>query len=795
MYPEVFSSWPDLKLWYLINSDIAAYSKSWYAIRLCQIHAAASSSSLYTPRACAHKLEWFQLDGKDRYRCTVLRVDESKSLQNKGERRDLIEKGDLAVLRCTVPEKGEAVFYGVVLDAFANRTQLKPPRCTTRECNSPKCPFVHSNSEYMLRVEVQLSDISSEAKKNQLVILDAANYCESAFDVQFIPVPRTDGKSLELMKNLPKFIKGFGNSPIIAHLTGMQEPRKKQLQQEMRPLASQEQVARALQCPHFAVKGVGLNSAQVDGIKKGLQHPFSVVQGPPGTGKTTFLVHLTAAILNLETDPTLAQWARVRGRHQQNHQQPGRIMVCTPSNQAADEFLRRLIRDTNIPHSYVVRVYARSIEAAHGSKYRGGRHIDGRSDFKILPSLEEHSLHFKAVNAPSVRTSYANLHDGECSAAEQSHFDSVYEKAEAEILKGARVIITTCQSAMFHGAWEESNQKRLVKFATVIVDEAAQATEPDVVLPSLLAEERVVVVGDHKQLGPVVPEHNICTAYLSALETPMLERMHRTQDLLPANTMLDRQYRMHPSIRSFPSKQYYDSQLQDEVSMPPSEMSCVWPKHEERVIFIDSQHPHSFGLIFDVGRGRSIELSMMENNTSVKNAGEAEIVAEVYGRLVKQCRCSPEDVAIITPYRAQQQEIHDKLEQCFGSMSKSTRIGTVYSLQGSERDYIIVSFVRSVVEGPALTHGADLSAATDTVVSVDPRNKALRQTCESSLGIVSNKKSLNVSLTRAKYGLVCIGNRTVLSEGSKDFFELTEDLQGRGCVFSEREFKELGRNV
>merc|ERR1712061_378230 len=113
-----------------------------------------------------------------------------------------------------------------------------------------------------------------------------------------------------------------------------------------------------------------------------------------------------------------------------------------------------------------------------------------------------------------------------------------------------------CASATFHGAWDDKHG-RPVKFSTVIIDEAAQATEPDVVLPALLAEQRVVVVGDHKQLGPVVTEHNLCRAYLQALEKPMIERLYETPDLLPSNTMFQRQYRMHPSIRSFPSKQFY----------------------------------------------------------------------------------------------------------------------------------------------------------------------------------------------------------------------------------------------
>ena len=42
---------------------------------------------------------------------------------------------------------------------------------------------------------------------------------------------------------------------------------------------------------------------------------------------------------------------------------------------------------------------------------------------------------------------------------------------------------------------------RPVSFDSIVIDEAAQASEPDIVLPATSASCRVIVVGDHKQLG------------------------------------------------------------------------------------------------------------------------------------------------------------------------------------------------------------------------------------------------------------------------------------------------------
>ena len=49
----------------------------------------------------------------------------------------------------------------------------------------------------------------------------------------------------------------------------------------------------------------------------------------------------------------------------------GRILVCAPSNNAADHILDRLLSAGTPPH-YVTRVYSRFIERYHGSMYKGG---------------------------------------------------------------------------------------------------------------------------------------------------------------------------------------------------------------------------------------------------------------------------------------------------------------------------------------------------------------------------------------------------------------------------------------
>eukprot|EP00811_Abedinium_folium_P002183 NODE_11_length_4524_cov_7.099386.p1 GENE.NODE_11_length_4524_cov_7.099386~~NODE_11_length_4524_cov_7.099386.p1 ORF type:complete len:1148 (-),score=202.77 NODE_11_length_4524_cov_7.099386:234-3677(-) len=776
LYPEVFSTWPDLKMWHKIDRDLPAYGGLWHAIRLCQTHAAAVMGQQYSAHMPASLVEFFQgPKNVQRYRCAIAREDDQ-----------YIRCGDLAILRCSCPADKEAILFGLVASRARAKIQFRTRACSIKGCTGQNCPYAHGAAELnacKLRVEVELSEVSMRAWQAQGRLIESAP--REAFRVQFVSVPTTDKGSLDMLHDMLKHVPMHARSPILEHLVSMHTQRQSDCVDEQRPLASAQQVQRALSDSPFGVRGLQLNEYQLAAIRTGLQRRFSVVQGPPGTGKTTLLVSMVTALLNLETDPEVDGWRPVH-RRQNSQARPGKILVAAPSNQAADEVLRRLVANTTIPPRYIVRVYARSIEVLHGSLYHSCTRRDLQAEFTIPADLERHALHYKVRSSRNLERLHVRLGSGEATP----EFDTLYEREEVDILRDARVVVTTCHSAVFHDACV----RKPAKFATVIVDEAAQATEPDVVLPALLAHERVILVGDHMQLGPVVPENNLCRAYRHALETPVLERLDQTASSCSGHTMLEKQYRMHSSIRSFPSRQFYGARLQDEVVPVPSSalqgMRGVWPCDDERVVFVDCREPHSCGLVSPVGRGISMETTVLENNTSFKNAGEAKVVVAIYEDL-RRGGCDPADIAVITPYKAQQQEIRERLADRFGERSKQTVVGTVHALQGSERGYIIVSFVRSTVEGAALLQCCTLTAATDIVVSVNAKDPALRQTCESNLGIVSNAKSLNVALTRAKHGLACVGNREVLSGGSQDFLDLSEDLEARGCMLEEQRFLAL----
>eukprot|EP00930_Biecheleria_cincta_P043143 TRINITY_DN29665_c0_g1_i1.p1 TRINITY_DN29665_c0_g1~~TRINITY_DN29665_c0_g1_i1.p1 ORF type:complete len:2234 (+),score=365.95 TRINITY_DN29665_c0_g1_i1:40-6741(+) len=805
MYPEVFSELPDLKDMHLIDKELTAYASTWYRIWRCRTHSAAAETTAYSPHMRPMKLDLRETF----FTCSIVIPPFVENLR--------LETGDLAILRCAAKSMviREAILFGEV-SSCKSKGDYKTKKCTKPGCQRADCKFVHEGEDfegYCYDLKVQLSEISQLARCAQFALLDTARRTigDAAFRLQLIGVPIVDRHNLELVKALPSKLLAKSKSaasPVSSYLTRLQAPIEKQEEVDMRPLASIQQVKQAIEAGQFHVRGSTLNAMQLIGLKRALQRRFSVVQGPPGTGKTTFLVHLVISLVNLELDVTLPRYRAVNSQRPIRDKSslqptPGRILVCTPSNQAADECLRRLIQESTIPSHFITRVYARTIEYKYGSKYRGGlEHYDSnisRTEHNIQDDLEEHSLHYKVRHSKEVLA--CQMHIDPRSRKTQADYDRVYEAIELKMLQDSRVVITTCSSALSHGAlrdWESGKSKggaggsHVVSFRSVIVDEAAQATEPEVVLPLLRAQDRVIIVGDHKQLGPVVTEHNLCRAYLVMLEKPMLERLEAMHEKSPYSTMLDMQYRMHSTICSFPSKHFYGSKLKnaDNLALLPV-ISSVWPNPNERAVWVDCQHPHQMGQVTVVGQNRSLDTTVLENNTSLVNKGEAHLIAEIYCRLIRSGKCKPNDIAVITPYKAQQQLIQQKLRELPGAIGKSagvTPVGTVFSMQGSERHFVLLSFVRSTAEGWALINLQMPSAASDVRVAVSEHNPALRQTFESHLGIAAKATLLNVALTRAKSGLVVVGNRTVLTEGSDDFFELAVHLERRGNMFPEDSF-------
>ncbi|XP_070570174.1 3'-5' exoribonuclease HELZ2-like isoform X2 [Ptychodera flava] len=202
-------------------------------------------------------------------------------------------------------------------------------------------------------------------------------------------------------------------------------------------------------------------------------------------------------------------------------------------------------------------------------------------------------------------------------------------------------------------------------------------TEPENVLPLVTNQpQQVVLVGDHKQLRPIVTED---MAKKLGMEISLLERYEKKA------MMLTLQYRMHPGICQFPSDQFYQKRLEtaQNVLERPHGLN-IWPGSEEKpVVFCHI-----------VGTEERQTVSTAEGGEqSRSNLDEVEQVVRMAITLVVRHLVNPASILIISQYRAQCSEITKSLKDKGHS---NITVSTVIVSQGSEWDYVLFSTVRSL---------------------------------------------------------------------------------------------------
>jgi regulator of nonsense transcripts 1 len=432
----------------------------------------------------------------------------------------------------------------------------------------------------------------------------------------------------------------------------------------------ENQIIRITLPRRFSAPGLPeLNHSQVFAVKSVLQQSLSLIQGPPGTGKTV----TSASIV-----------------YQLVKQNLGQVLVCAPSNVAVDQLTEK-IHATGLK---VVRLCAKSREA-----------VSSPVEFLALHYL----VRQLAMSNQSELYKLQQLKDeqGELSSQDEKKYKAQKRATEREILKSADVICCTCVGA---------GDPRLAnfRFRQVLIDESTQATEPECLMPLVLGAKQVVLVGDHCQLGPVI----MCKkAARAGLCQSLFERLVAL-GIRPIRLQV--QYRMHPCLSRFPSYTFYEGTLQDGVTKKErsqADLAFPWPVKNKPMFFYNC-----------VGQE---EISA--SGTSYLNRAEAAICEKIVTHFL-QAGVNPSQIGVITPYEGQRAYLVNYMQRngsLRAQLYKEIEVASVDSFQGREKDYIILSCVRS--------------------------NE------HQGIGFLNDPRRLNVALTRARYALVVLGNPKVLS--------------------------------
>ncbi|KAM5178909.1 3'-5' exoribonuclease HELZ2 isoform 3-T3 [Callospermophilus lateralis] len=462
-----------------------------------------------------------------------------------------------------------------------------------------------------------------------------------------------------------------------------------------------------------------LNSSQIEAVRKALEKPFTVIQGPPGTGKTVVGLHIMFWLhqSHQEQESTSSSpggAGQPRGPH---------ILYCGPSNKSVDVMAGLLL--SRRAELQPLRVYSEKSEATEfpipGVGRRGllnKAHQEGRPN-QTLRSITLHHRIRQASNpfAPEIRAFDARLQREEVFSREDLA-SSILGKARKFELDQHSIILCTCSCAA-----SASLQKLDIR--QILVDEAGMATEPETLIPLVRFSkaEKVVLLGDHKQLRPVVKDKQLQNL---GMDRSLFERYHRDAFLL------DTQYRMHQAICTFPSMEFYGRKLR------------AWQGLRRPASILGYAGKESCSIIFGYVQGQEQSLLVSTDEGNENSKANLEEVAEVV-RITKQLTLDrtvdPHDIAILTPYNAQAVAISKGLER---EGVTGVTVSSITKSQGSEWRYVLVSTVRTCPRSD---------------VDLRPTKSWLKK----FLGFVVDPNQVNVAITRAQEGLCLIGDHILLS--------------------------------
>ena len=156
------------------------------------------------------------------------------------------------------------------------------------------------------------------------------------------------------------------------------------------------------------------------------------------------------------------------------------------------------------------------------------------------------------------------------------------KQGEMKVLINTEVMFGTLEMASQACCKDFSWRTKLI-----VVDEAGQATEPLTLIPLQFADPdgHIVLIGDHMQLAPTVFSD---AANYQGLGTSMFERLRRVGGI--DTCMVTIQYRMHDSICSWPSEEFYEGKVLTDASVGVRDQvkGFPWPQ-DSALAFVDIQ--------------------------------------------------------------------------------------------------------------------------------------------------------------------------------------------------------------
>lgn len=351
------------------------------------------------------------------------------------------------------------------------------------------------------------------------------------------------------------------------------------------------------------------------------------------------------------------------------------------------------------------------------------------------------------------------------------------------------VYAATTQQAVGKDIIRSKNKKvrydqrtEMVRYDTVIIDEAARTSPRDLLIPMSQAEKRIILVGDHRQLPHLIDEE-VARALeggdssgpsvdVDFVKKSMFEYLFNRlkkleeKDDIKRTVTLDAQYRTHPILGDFASRNFYNQYNEGYRSPLAAKYFSQKLKgiEDKAAVWFDvpnSRGPEGYNK--DGGkRWRSIEAEVIaeKTNTWIKSR---ESSAEFMQELTGDSKHAGLSFGIISFYKPQVFEVYRELEK-YGITERAQdgtwqicqeyrflengeerlRIGTVDAFQGMEFDIVFLSMVRS----------QDMNALPPNIRNEEDYKKKQQKL----FGHLMSENRLCVSMSRQKKVLAIVGD-------------------------------------
>ncbi|MEA5099214.1 MAG: AAA domain-containing protein [Bacteroidales bacterium] len=540
-----------------------------------------------------------------------------------------------------------------------------------------------------------------------------------------------------------------------------------------------------------------LNESQRQAIYKSLYaDELALIQGPPGTGKSTAIAEII--------------WQHIRKEPKQ------KILLTSETNLAVDNAIDRLKNGQNNvvkpirfgnTDNLESEGYFYSLEAIENWQKSNSNEnntvsqwvnniadrVKFQNDELIDSALDKWKNHLQKPNTQTKKLfaekylEYVNLIGATGSSIGKLNSENKWTSFFRSYL-----------NVFNRKSYQENDYKSCnrtnINFDTVIMDEASKATPPELALPVLFGKKSIIV-GDHRQLPPMIDGEEIKDLLVSIgekalaktlshkeFEISQFERLFKDIDDSIKGTF-DTQYRMHPAINEAISQFYKDD----------GGLKCGLPLEETYHNSFDKWDSRYHGLQYKnilTPETHTIWVNVttpeIQEGTSRVNFGEIEAIDNIlnvlknssgkneFDQWLSNKSLEEKQIGLISFYGKQIHYINKMLKEKHSEVP--IRLSTVDRFQGMERNIIIVSMVRSN------------KLASFQGQQPDEIYGELGYPLQESLGFAESPNRLNVALSRARRLLIVVGNSEHFCRKGiyKNVFET---IQQNGKIISAEELQ------